>query len=147
MATHVILLVDDNIDDVTLTLRALDKCNLDADIVVARDGMEALDLLLPTDGSVPLRPKMVLLDINMPRMSGLELLQFLRSDSSTKSIPVIMLTSSGEDRDLIESYQHGANSYVQKPVDTIEFLEAAKVLGVYWLWVNRQPSLESHRYS
>ncbi len=138
MSTEVILLVDDNIDDVTLTLWAFRKSGLKTEIIVARDGQEAFDLLLPSDGSAPLQPTIVLLDINMPRMSGPEALRLLRADKSTKSLPVIMLTSSVDDRDIVRSYDLGANSYVQKPVGSAEFLEAAKALGVYWLGVNKQ---------
>jgi two-component system response regulator len=140
VSTDVILLVDDNSDDVTLTLWAFRKSGITGEIIVASDGQEAVDLLLPTDGSVPLRPTIVLLDINMPRMSGPETLRLLRADPITKSLPVIMLTSSVDDRDIIHSYDLGANSYVQKPVGSTEFLEAAKALGVYWLGVNIQPA-------
>jgi two-component system response regulator len=134
-----ILLVDDNGDDVTLTLWALRKSGITGEIIVARDGKEAVDLLLPTDGSAPVCPTIVLLDINMPRMSGPETLEVLRSYPATKRLPVIMLTSSIDDRDIIRSYDLGANSYVQKPVESAAFLEAAKALGVYWFGVNRQP--------
>jgi two-component system response regulator len=137
--TNVILLVDDNADDVTLTLWAFGKSGIRNEIVVARDGVEAMDLLLPADDRPPLRPAVVLMDINMPRMNGLETLQKLRSTSATQSLPVIMLTSSLQDRDIIESYNCGANSYIPKPVDSSEFLHAATALGVYWLGINRQP--------
>ena len=139
MNTHLVLLVDDCMDDVTLTLRAFKKSKLDAEIVVAHDGIEALDLLLLADPSQRLYPAVVLLDINMPKMGGLDVLQTLRADSSTRTLPVIMLTSSSDDRDLIDSYDHGANAYVQKPVDSHEFLAAAKALGVFWLGVNSRP--------
>lgn len=138
MGTEVILLVDDNSDDVTLTLWAFRKSGISNEIVVARDGKEAVDLLLPTDGQAPLRPVIVLLDINMPRMRGPEALALLRAAPSTKSLPVIMLTSSADDRDIIKSYDLGANSYVQKPVDSDEFLAAARALGIYWLGINKQ---------
>jgi len=138
MGSELILLVDDNSDDVTLTLWAFRKSGITNEIIVASDGREAVDLLLPTDGSQPLRPAIVLLDINMPRMSGPEALKLLRDDQSTKRLPVIMLTSSIDDRDIIRSYDLGANSYVQKPVESAEFLDAAKALGVYWLGVNKQ---------
>jgi two-component system, response regulator len=139
VSNDVILLVDDNSDDVTLTVWAFRKSGIKSEIIVAGDGQAAVDLLLPTDGSVGMRPTIVLLDINMPRMSGPEALKLLRADPATKSLPVIMLTSSLDDRDIIRSYDLGANSYVQKPVGSTEFLEAAKALGVYWLGVNKQP--------
>lgn len=138
MSTDVILLVDDNVDDVTLTLWAFRRSGINNKIIVARDGQEAVDLLLPTDGSVPLRPAIVLLDINMPRMRGPEALKLLRAAPTTRSLPVIMLTSSADDRDINRSYDLGANSYVQKPVDSDEFLAAAKTLGVYWLGINKR---------
>jgi two-component system response regulator len=131
-----ILLVDDNADDVFLTVNAFRKSDIDNEIVVARDGVEAMDLLLPSDGSAPLRPAIVLMDINMPRMGGLEALARLRADVLTRYLPVIMLTTSAEERDITESYIGGANSYVRKPVTSAEFLEAARALGVYWLTVN-----------
>jgi two-component system, response regulator len=140
MQNDVILLVDDNPDDVTLTLRAFKQNNIKNQIIVANDGMAALDLLLPQDDAVPLRPAIILLDLNMPRMNGLEVLRRLRSDPSTKMLPVIVLTTSNEDRDIAESYLFGANSFVRKPVTFEEFLEAAKILGLYWLSVNEQVS-------
>jgi two-component system response regulator len=138
MAADVILLVDDSPDDVLLTLRAFRKNEIAQDIVVARDGVEALALLLPTDGSAPLRPVIVLMDISMPRMGGLEALEALRADSSTRSLPVIMLSSSIVERDISASYDGGANSYIQKPVAAEEFTELARMLGVYWLKVNKR---------
>jgi two-component system response regulator len=138
MRTDAILLVDDNPDDVYLTLHAFRQNNILNEILVAHDGVEALDLLLPTGPDRPVRPAIVLLDINMPRMGGLEVLKRLRSDPRTRSLPVIMLTTSTEDRDIAESYDGGANSYVAKPVTSEQFLEAAKTLGVYWLGLNIQ---------
>lgn len=134
----VILLVDDNGDDVYLARHAFAQANIAREIVVARDGVEALALLLPEDGRQPLRPAIVLLDINMPRMGGLEVLARLRAVPSTRSLPVIVLTSSAQDRDMAESYHLGANGYVPKPVTPDGFLQAAKALGVYWLGVNKQ---------
>jgi two-component system, response regulator len=138
MQTDAILLVDDNPDDVTLTLRAFKKNNVKNKIIVANDGIAALDLLLPPDDATPLCPSIVLLDLNMPRMNGLEVLRRLRSDTSTKLLPVIVLTTSNEDRDIAESYQFGANSFVRKPVTFEELLQAARILGQYWLTVNEQ---------
>jgi len=131
-----ILLVDDNADDVFLTVNAFKKSDITNQVIVARDGVEALELLLPTDGAEPLRPAIVLMDINMPRMGGLEVLARLRADLTTRYLPVIMLTTSSEERDITESYDGGANSYVRKPVTSSEFLAAARALGVYWLSVN-----------
>jgi two-component system response regulator len=141
MQTEAILLVDDNPDDVTLTLRAFKKNNIKNKIIVANDGLAALDLLLPPDDATPLRPAIVLLDLNMPRMNGLEVLRRMRSDTLTQLLPVIVLTTSNEDRDIAESYRFGANSFVRKPVTFQEFLEAAKILGLYWLSINQQVSL------
>ncbi len=142
MGTHpaVILLVDDNADDIYLTRYAFEQTDISNEIVLARDGIEALALLLPEDGREPLRPAIVLLDINMPRMGGLEVLARLRADPSTRALPVIVLSTSTQDRDMAESYSLGANSYVSKPVTLDEFLQAAKALGVYWLGVNQQPT-------
>jgi two-component system, response regulator len=143
MQTQTILLVDDNPDDVFLTVHAFRQNKIPNEIIVARDGVEAVNLLLPQDGSAPVRPVIVLLDINMPRMGGLEVLARLRGDVLTRSLPVIMLTTSTEDRDIAQSYAGGANSYVPKPVATDEFLEAAKTLGVYWLGLNIQASTDA----
>jgi two-component system, response regulator len=134
-----ILLVEDRLDDITLTEWAFRKCDISNEIIVARDGIEALELLLPNDGSLPLRPMIVLMDLSMPRMNGLECLRRLRADPSTKSIPVIMLTTSTDETDMAESYSLGANSYIQKPITSEGFLAAAKALGVYWLDMNQQP--------
>jgi two-component system response regulator len=142
--TQVILLVDDNADDVTLTLTAFQRSGLNAEIIVARDGVEALALLLPADRTQRLCPALVLLDINMPRIGGMEVLRTLQGDPATRPLPVIMLTSSADDRDMIESYGLGANAYVQKPVNSDEFLAAAQALGVFWLNINKQPPPHSH---
>lgn len=138
-----ILLVEDNQDDIDLTLRALHKHHLVNEVVVVRDGAEALDFLF-TRGKYEHRnpdmlPQLVLLDINLPKLSGLEVLKTLRADPRTRLLPVVMLTTSREDRDVIESYASGANSYVQKPVSFAEFTEAVKQLGVYWLVLNEVP--------
>ena len=138
-SSRVVLLVEDNSDDVFLIVQAFKKNNISNEIVVAGDGVEALALLLPEDGREPLRPVIVLLDINMPRMGGLEVLRRLQADPRTKSLPVIMLTTSTEARDIADSYTFGANSYVPKPVTTDEFLAASLTLGAYWLDFNLQP--------
>lgn len=139
MRTDAILLVDDNPDDVYLTIHAFRQNKLPNEIIVAKDGVEALGMLLPADAAEPLRPAIVLLDINMPRMGGLEVLERLRADPLTRFLPVIMLTTSTEDHDIAKSYSGGANSYVAKPVTSDRFLAAAKTLGVYWLDLNLQP--------
>ncbi len=131
-----ILLVEDNPDDVMFTLRAFAKNNISNEVVVAADGEEALRHLLPEDGSAPLRPALILLDVKLPKVDGLEVLRRIRSDPRTCSLPVVVLTTSNEERDIVESYRLGANSYVRKPVVFGEFLNAARVLGVYWLLVN-----------
>ena len=139
----VILLVEDNPDDEALTLRALKKNNVANEVVVARDGVEALDYLFGTGAHAGRdrgqMPQVVLLDLNLPRLDGLEVLRRIRSEPTTQLIPVVVLTSSKEDRDLVESYRLGANSYVRKPVDFLAFVEAARQLGLYWLVLNEPP--------
>lgn len=138
-----ILLVEDNADDVTLTLRALRKHNVANPVVVARDGVEALDLLFPPESKGEMAPhglpQLVLLDLKLPKVDGLEVLRQIRSHPRTRLIPVVILTTSEEQQDLLASYSHGANSYVRKPVDFIEFTEAVRQLGIYWLMLNRLP--------
>lgn len=140
---HVILLVEDNADDVELTRRAFDKCKILNKMVVASDGQEALDYLFARErqgGDHPVRmPHVVLLDLNLPKISGLEVLRRMRTEEKTRRLPVVVLTTSVEERDIIESYDLGANSYVRKPVDFAQFLEAAKQLGLYWLVLNQSP--------
>lgn len=131
----VILLVEDNPDDVELTLRALKKNNLLNEVTVARDGEEALDLLLEKE----LRPSLILLDLKLPKISGLEVLEQIRADEHTRRLPVVLLTSSREHRDIANAYDLGVNSYVQKPVDFNEFTEAVNQLGLYWLLINEEP--------
>jgi len=136
-----ILLVEDNPDDATLTVRALQKHHVSNEVIVARDGVEALDILLGTGpyAGKELRelPQVVLLDLKLPKIDGLEVLRRLRANQRTKLLPVVILTSSDEERDLLEGYKLGANSYVRKPVDFTEFSEAARQLGLYWLLLNR----------
>jgi two-component system, response regulator len=136
MSNAVILLVEDNPDDVMFTLRAFAKNNIRNEVVVAGDGEQALRRLLPENGEPALRPALVLLDVNLPKVDGLEVLRRIRADPRTCALPVVVLTTSNEERDIIESYRLGANSYVRKPVIFTEFLTAANVLGVYWLAVN-----------
>jgi two-component system response regulator len=136
----VILLVEDNPHDETLTLRAFRKNNIRNEIVVARDGAEALDYLHGTGthaGRDSSRlPQVVLLDLKLPKIDGLEVLRAIRADERTSLLPVVILTSSKEDRDLVEGYRLGANSFVQKPVSFTEFAEAIRQLGLYWLVLN-----------
>ena len=136
MSGSLIALVEDNADDEALTLRALTKHGIANEIVVLRDGVEALAFLLAADKPLP---HLILLDLNLPRMSGLEVLQRLRLESRTRLLPVVILTSSNEERDLINGYRLGANSYVRKPVDFVQFSEAVHQLGLYWLVLNQTP--------
>jgi two-component system, response regulator len=136
MSDGPILLVEDNPDDVLLTRRAFAKNHIRNEIVVASDGEEALQKLFPEDGSPPLRPALILLDIKLPKVDGLEVLRRIRSHDSAAALPVVVLTTSNEERDIVESYRLGANSFVRKPVVFSEFLSAANVLGMYWLLVN-----------
>ena len=135
MKDSVILLVEDNADDEALTRRALQKNNVKNELMVAHDGQEALDLLF-SGGRLP---QLVLLDLKLPKIDGLEVLRRLRADERTKLLPVVILTSSTEERDLVNGYSLGANSYVRKPVDFTEFTEAARQLGLYWLLLNEAP--------
>lgn len=141
MKNKVILLVEDNADDEALTLRAFKKNNITNEILVARDGAEALDYLLGTgsSGRGILEPQVVLLDLKLPKVDGLEVLRRIRAEEHTRFLPVVILTSSKEDRDVIESYRLGCNSYVRKPVSFDEFLEAVRSLGLYWLLLNQSP--------
>lgn len=138
-----ILLVDDSPNDVELTIAALAENNLANEVVVAEDGVEALDYLYKRGKFAAYEygnPAVILLDIKMPRMDGIEVLKHIRSDPDLKLLPVIMVTSSREERDLVESYRLGANSYVVKPVDIVQFIDAIKVLGQYWVVINQLPS-------
>jgi two-component system, response regulator len=136
-----ILLVEDNPDDELLTLRALAKHHLANRVVVARDGAEAVAYLLGDGGSPPAEPlpQIVLLDLKLPKLDGLEVLRRLRAAPRTRRLPVVVLTSSREERDLVEAYDRGANSYVRKPVDFTEFVDAVGQLGLFWLVVNEPP--------
>jgi two-component system response regulator len=138
-----ILLVEDNDDDVALTLRAFKRSHLMNPIDVARDGVQALDYLFARNAhehraSQPL-PALVILDLKLPRLDGLGVLKAIRAEERTRLLPVVILTSSKEEQDLISGYSLGANSYVRKPVDFAEFVEAVKVLGIYWLMMNQSP--------
>ncbi|HJR79251.1 MAG TPA: response regulator [Anaerolineales bacterium] len=138
-----ILLVEDNPNDEALTLRALKKNNIGNNVFVAHDGVEALDFLFCmnayADRDPHDMPQLILLDLKLPRVDGLEVLRRLRADPRTHVLPVVILTSSNEEQDMVEGYKSGANSYVRKPVDFTQFLEAVRHLGLYWLVLNEAP--------
>ena len=144
MKENVILLVEDNPDDEALTIRALKKNDIVNDVIVARDGVEALDYLFGSgayDGrDTSLQPQLILLDLKLPKVGGLEVLQQLRADKRTKYVPVVILTSSKEQRDIVACFDNGANSYIRKPVDFEQFLSAVKQIGRYWLLLNIGPN-------
>jgi two-component system, response regulator len=137
----IILLVEDNPKDEALTLRALRKSNILNTVVVARDGVEAIDYLFAADadGSPKALPELILLDLNLPKIDGHEVLRRIRGNARTRLLPTVILTTSVEDRDRLEGYRLGANSYVRKPVDFAEFVQAVIQLGLYWLVLNEQP--------
>lgn len=143
--SKVILLVEDNPDDEALAIRALKRHHIGNEIVVARDGVEALDYLFGTglyaDRDTSLKPTVVLLDLKLPRVDGLEVLRRLRDDERTKLLPIVVLTTSSEEQDLLNSYSLGCNSYIRKPVDFVQFSEAIRQLGMYWLLMNEPPPL------
>jgi two-component system response regulator len=138
MNQSLIALVEDNPDDEALTIRALKKHGISNKIAILRDGVEALAFLLDTNQPLP---QLVLLDLNLPRLNGLELLQRLRAEPRTRLLPIVILTSSNEERDLVEGYRLGANSYVRKPVDFVQFSDAVNQLGLYWLVLNQVPGV------
>ena len=139
-----ILLVEDNPNDVKLTLHALKSANLANSIHVARDGVEALEFLfgakLNSDQGIPEKPKLILLDLKLPRLDGHEVLKRIKNDPRTSGIPVVVLTSSSEERDVMQTYEMGANSYIIKPVDFKQFTDAIRDIGKYWLVINHPPS-------
>ncbi len=141
MESKTILLVEDNPDDEMLMLRALEKNRIANEVVITRDGAEALDYLFArgeySGRDINVMPQLMLLDLKLPKISGLEVLRQLRSDERTRYIPIVVLTSSSEQEDVIKSYDLGANSFVQKPVDFDQFVEATKQLGTYWLIINK----------
>lgn len=138
-----ILLVEDNPDDVELTLRVLRRQNLANNVHVVRDGAEALEFIFGTgayaERDINKKPKVILLDLKLPKVDGLEVLRKVKSDERTRVIPVVVLTSSHEERDIVESYKLGVNSYITKPVDFEKFVDAVSELGLYWLLLNRPP--------
>ncbi len=143
MADKIILLVEDNPDDEALTVRAFKKNNIRNELVVTRDGAEALDYLFGTGGyagrDITVTPAVILLDLKLPKVDGLEVLRKLRADERTRNLPVVILTSSKEEQDLLNGYKLGANSYICKPVDFNQFMEAVRQLGLYWLVLNEPP--------
>jgi two-component system, response regulator len=143
MRKQVILLVEDNPDDVELTLVSFKEHNITNEVVVARDGAEALDYIFATGAhagrNVELMPTVILLDLKLPKMDGFEVLRRIRADERTRRLPVVILTSSKEEQDIMNGYKLGANSYVRKPVDFVEFSAAVKQLGLYWLILNEPP--------
>jgi len=145
MNDKTILLVEDNADDEKLTLRALKKNNISNEVIVARNGVEALDYLFGTGAyagsNSSVMPQVVLLDLKLPKLDGLEVLRRVRADNRTKLLPIVILTSSNEEMDRVNGYGLGANSYVRKPVDFSRFMEATRQLGLYWLVLNEPPPL------
>ena len=147
MSQPIILLVEDNPDDELLTVRAFKKSNIANEVVVVRDGVEALDWLFGTgdhaDRDTSIVPQLILLDLKLPRLDGLEVLRRIRGDARTALLPVVVMTSSQQEEDVIRSYELGCNSYLRKPVEFERFVEAAKSLGMYWLVLNTNAPLRS----
>lgn len=141
MKNKIILLVEDNARDEALTLRAMKKNNIVNDVIVTRDGVEALDFLFGTGPyagrDLNVMPQLILLDLKLPKVDGLQVLQKIRADERTRRLPVVIFTSSSEQEDMIKSYDLGANSYIRKPVEFEQFLEATKGVGLYWLVLNQ----------
>ncbi|MDZ7959150.1 MAG: response regulator [Aulosira sp. DedQUE10] len=145
LSNKMILLVEDNPDDEALAIRALKRNHISNEIVVARDGVEALDYLFCTGihagRDINIKPTVILLDLKLPRVDGMEVLRRLREDKRTSLLPVVILTTSSEEQDLLNSYSLGCNSYIRKPVDFIQFTEAVRQLGMYWLLMNETPPI------
>jgi two-component system response regulator len=143
-----ILIVEDNPNDLELAMHAFEKHNFSNQVQVARDGQEALDYLLGANGrTAGVPPKLILLDLKLPKVDGLEVLREIRSDAALRHLPVVILTSSREERDIVESYDLGVNSYIVKPVDFDKFVQTVQTLGLYWLLLNEPPATlaEHHR--
>jgi len=145
LVNKTILLVEDNPDDEALAIRALKRHHIGNEIVVAHDGVEALDYLfgsgIYTERDISIKPTVILLDLKLPRVDGIEVLRRLRNDDRTKLIPIVVLTTSSEEQDMLDSYSLGCNSYIRKPVDFIQFSEAIRQLGMYWLLMNEPPPI------
>ncbi|MEJ2052939.1 MAG: response regulator [Calditrichaceae bacterium] len=145
MQEKIILLIEDNADDEELTIRTLKKNHIKNEIIVLRNGVEALDFLFGIgkyqDRDISEKPVLVMLDIKLPKLNGLQVLRKIKADSRTNLIPVVILTSSDEEKDLIESYKFGANSYVRKPVDFMEFQKSVQQLALYWVLLNEAPDI------
>jgi CheY-like chemotaxis protein len=145
VSDKIILLVEDNPDDEALAIRALKRNHISNQIVVAHDGVEALDYLFGNgvyaNRDLSIKPTVVLLDLKLPRVDGIEVLRRLREDDRTKLLPVVILTTSSEEQDMLDSYSLGCNSYIRKPVDFIQFSEAIRQLGMYWLLMNEPPPI------
>jgi CheY-like chemotaxis protein len=141
----IILLVEDNPDDEALAIRALKRNHISNEIVVAHDGVEALDFMFGTgiyaERDISVKPTVILLDLKLPRVDGIEVLRRLREDERTKLVPVVILTTSSEEQDMLDSYSLGCNSYIRKPVDFIQFSDAIRQLGMYWLLMNEPPPI------
>lgn len=145
MSNKTILLVEDNPDDEELTLRAFSKSNILNEVTVVRDGQQALDYFFGDGASARDVPAVVLLDLKLPKVDGLEVLRRIRADERTRLQPVVILTSSREEQDLITGYRVGANSYIRKPVDFTQFMEAIRALGLYWLVLNEPAPPQSEQ--
>jgi CheY-like chemotaxis protein len=145
VSNKTILLVEDNPDDEALAIRALRRNHISNEIVIAHDGVEALDYLfgtgIYTGRDISVKPTVILLDLKLPRIDGIEVLRRLREDDRTKLLPVVILTTSNEEQDMLNSYSLGCNSYIRKPVNFIEFTEAVRQLGMYWLLMNEPPPI------
>ena len=139
MTSQSIMLIEDNPDDQALTIRALKKNNIRNEVTMAGDGAAALEMLFPASGADGLRPALILLDLKLPKVDGLEVLRRLRADPRTEIVPVVVLTSSREQEDILDSYHSGANGYVRKPVNFGDFSEAVRALGLFWLLLNETP--------
>lgn len=143
MSNKSILLVEDNPDDEALAIRAFNRHHIGNEVVVAHDGVEALDYLFGTgtyaDRDISIKPTVVLLDLKLPRLDGIEVLRRIRADERTRLLPVVVLTTSSEEQDMLDSYSLGCNSYIRKPVDFLQFSEAIRQLGMYWLLMNEPP--------
>jgi two-component system response regulator len=142
MGEGTILIVEDDDNDLTLIQRALKKARVSNTVHVARDGVEALDLLLDGAATLAALPMVVLLDVKLPRVDGLEVLQRIRGDARTETLPVVMLTSSDEQEDVLRAYELGVNSYVRKPIDFVQFQDMLGQVGLYWVLINRIPDVE-----